>query len=698
MTTTTTFNDMGLRPELLEGIAKLGFETPTPVQAEVIPVLLNSDQDVVALAQTGTGKTAAFGLPILQTLDLERKVPQALILCPTRELCMQIARDLQSFASKLPAVRVLAVYGGAAMQPQLAALHRGVQVVVATPGRMLDMLRRKAVDLTTIERVVLDEADEMLNMGFEEDLEGILSTVPDKAQTLLFSATMPAEVAKISSKYMTKPVEITVGGLNAGAENVSHEYYVVQAKHRYPALRRIVDVYPRMYGIVFCRTRIETQLVADYLSVDGYNAEPLHGDLSQGQRDSVMRKFRERHVQILVATDVAARGLDVNDLTHVINYNLPDELNVYTHRSGRTGRAGKEGVSVSIVHLREQGKIRRLEHVLPKRFNRRQVPSGDEISRVRLMYMAERVLDHETVGGSVDKHIEELCTLLSELPKEEIIKRFVSIELHRMLAFYKNAPDLNVSALERYPSNSGSRPTRDGGPPQTGGGMVELVMNVGSVNGLTPPKLMNLVNAADRKSRIDIGRINIVKNQAYFQVPARHSDNLVDCFNRNHVDLHGRRVRVGVPGRAGSGPVPSSEPRQSYTPRSPSEPIRSGPESTRRSGPSRATPAPARPVSEAARKALAALGSAPAPAAKPTATEATHKPLKAAKASPKPRATVKPKATAKTKTASKTKTKTAAKTKRPKVKTKRAAASKVVGGMAKPRAKAHRKASPKKPA
>ena len=545
-----TFTELGLCPELLEGIARLGFETPTPVQAEVIPVLLESDRDVVALAQTGTGKTAAFGLPILELLKPNHAVPQALVLCPTRELCMQITRDLQSYASRLPAIRVLAVYGGADIVPQLAALRRGVQVVVATPGRMLDILRRKRVVFSKVARVVLDEADEMLNMGFEEDLEGILSTVPDSAQTFLFSATMPREVEKISRKYMKDPVEITLGTRNAGGENISHEYYVVQAKDRYRALRRLVDVYPRMYGIVFCRTRAETQQIADHLSIDGYNAEPLHGDLSQQQRDSVMKKFRKRHVQILVATDVAARGLDVNDLSHVINYTLPDELNSYTHRTGRTGRAGKEGIAVSIIHLREQFKVKRLSKTIGKKFTRQAVPTGEEISRVRLMNLAERVRDTETGTDLLDNHIEEMCTLLDDLSKEEIIKRFASIGLHRMLLFYREAPDLNEYDAQRPRDR---RPPRDSdrhhGQRRMPTGMVELVMNVGRRHGLTPQKLMTLVNVADRDSSVDIGRINIVRMQAYFEVPRTDSQSVIDAFARNQIDLDGRQVSVGLAGK-----------------------------------------------------------------------------------------------------------------------------------------------------
>jgi ATP-dependent RNA helicase DeaD len=548
------FAELGLRPEILEAVVKLNFETPTPVQATVIPALLETPRDLVALAQTGTGKTAAFGLPLLNMLDLERAMPQALILCPTRELCMQIARDLQGFATGLPAVSILAVYGGADIQPQLGALQRGVHIVVATPGRMLDVLRRKKVDFSQVARVVLDEADEMLNMGFEEELEGILSTVPEAAQTLLFSATMPAEVAKISRKYMTNPLEFVLGTRNAGSENVSHEYYVVHAKDRYAALRRIVDVYPRMYGIVFCRTRIETQQVADHLTADGYNAQALHGDLSQLQRDSVMKKFHKRHVQILVATDVAARGLDVEDLTHVINYNMPDELNAYTHRSGRTGRAGKDGISVSIIHLREQHKIKQLERVVGKKFSRKPVPTGEEVSRARLISLATRVRDYSDDKSLVDTHIDELAQLLSVLSKEEIIKRFVSIELHRLLHFYKGAPDLNVTTAARSP-----RPEREPRPkrqerttrePAETGRMVGLVMNVGSVNGLNPKKMMTLINVADRNRRVEIGRIHIVKKQAYFEVPEAQAQGVIESFAMGLIEQDGREVTVAL---AGSG-------------------------------------------------------------------------------------------------------------------------------------------------
>jgi ATP-dependent RNA helicase DeaD len=546
-----TFSKMGLRPEILEAIAGMGFEEPTPIQAEVIPHLLDSQRDIVGLAQTGTGKTAAFGLPLLQQLELKSAVPQALVLCPTRELCMQISKDMQNFASRLPNARILAVYGGTDIRPQLSALRRGVHVLVATPGRMLDVLRREAVDFGQISKVVLDEADEMLNMGFQEELEGILAEVPDDAQTLLFSATMPREVEKIARKYMEKPVEITVGQRNAGAENVSHEYYVVQAKNRYHVLRRIVDIYPRMYGIVFCRTRIETQQVADKLGVDGYNAEPLHGDLSQQQRDNVMRKFRDRHLQILVATDVAARGLDVTDLSHVINYNLPDELNAYTHRTGRTGRAGKEGIAVAIVHSREQFKIKRLERLIGKSFERRQVPSGEDVSRVRVMNLGQRVLEYRSDSNLLTNEIADLCDMLDDLPKEEIIKRFVSIELHRLLHFYKGAPDLNADSARgerRQRDRSDRRPGRDRAGARGSQPMVSLVMNVGSQNGLKPADLMSLVNAADRNSSIEIGRIKIVRQQSYFEVPEDQAQNVLDAFGSTTIELDGRPVGVAQAG------------------------------------------------------------------------------------------------------------------------------------------------------
>nr|WP_281281153.1 DEAD/DEAH box helicase [Pontiella sulfatireligans] len=437
------FTDLGLGPDVLAGIAKLGFETPTPVQAEVIPFLLKSEQDLVALAQTGTGKTAAFGLPLLEMLDVDRVVPQALVLCPTRELCKQITHDIAAFAAGMSRVKVQAVYGGAEISSQLLALDRGVHIVVATPGRMVDLLERECADFSQINHVVLDEADVMLNMGFEEDLNTILSSVPEKARVFLFSATMPREVARIAKNYMQHAHEITVGSRNAGSEGVSHEYCAVHAKDRYRALRRIVDAQPDMYGIIFCRTRLETQQVADNLRRDGYSAEPLHGDLSQQARDGVMKKFRGKQIPLLVATDVAARGLDVNDLTHVINYNLPDDLSTYTHRSGRTGRAGKSGISIAIIHQREYPILTRIESELGKKFTQRLVPTGSEIAESRLMSLACNVRDFKSGPGLIDQHIDQMVELLADVPKDELIKRFASLDLAKLLLYYRDSYDLN---------------------------------------------------------------------------------------------------------------------------------------------------------------------------------------------------------------------------------------------------------------
>ncbi len=538
------FTDMGLSPELLDGIARLKFEQPTPVQATVIPAILKDQRDLVALAQTGTGKTAAFGLPILQMLKREIKTPQALILCPTRELCMQIARDLEHFSASMHGVQILAVYGGADIRPQLTAMSRGVDVVVATPGRMHDMLRRRRANFARIQHVVLDEADEMLNMGFEEDLQAILSDVPDTAQKLLFSATMPKQVAAITRKYMKNPEEITVGTRNAGADNVRHEYAVVHARDRYPALKRLVDFYPEMYGIVFCRTRQETQDIADRLGRDGYKAESLHGDLTQAQRDRVMKKFRAREITMLVATDVAARGLDVDNLTHIINYSLPDELGSYTHRSGRTGRAGKNGVSIALINMREHYKVKHIEKTLGRPFIQRSVPSGIEICEAQLLALMKRLSEVSPEPGLIDDILPLLCKNLEGVSREDLLRRFASLELHRMLDYYGKEPDLNAEPL----SPPGKRAGR--GQRASDSDMAELVINLGKRNGLSPKKLMGLVNAVDRSSNIAVGRINITQMQTYFNVPSAAAQGLIDGFAQKPTEFDGRDVRVA---RAGQG-------------------------------------------------------------------------------------------------------------------------------------------------
>ena len=468
----STFAELGVGREILQALADLGFTAPTPIQAEIIPLVLQRQTDVVGLAQTGTGKTAAFGIPMLQLADPARRKPQALILCPTRELCVQVTRDLLALARHLPQIQVTAVYGGAPIEPQIRALRQGSQIIVATPGRLNDLIRRNSVDLSTIRRVVLDEADEMLNMGFKEELNAILAVTPPDKNTLLFSATMSREVAGIAATYMHQPVEITVGQKNMGAENVRHLYYMVQAKDRYLALKRVADLNPDIYAIIFCRTRQETQEIAEKLITDGYSADALHGDLSQTQRDAVMNKFRAKTIQMLVATDVAARGLDVSDLSHVINYNLPDDLASYTHRSGRTGRAGKSGVSIAIINLRELFKVRDIERKLGRRFEAARVPNGREICERQLLHLIDTVNRVQVDHARIEPFLPAVHEKLAGLDREELIKRFVSLEFNRFLDYYRHAPDLNVSDRERNDRPGRGVRTDDKRPPRAPKGSV----------------------------------------------------------------------------------------------------------------------------------------------------------------------------------------------------------------------------------
>jgi len=562
----TAFDNSGLAPTLLQAIAELGFETPTPVQAKVIPAFLKGTRDMVALAQTGTGKTAAYGLPLLHMTDLAKVAPQGLILCPTRELCLQIAKDLNSFAKHLRGVRVLAVYGGAPIDTQLRALHRGVHIIVATPGRLNDVLRRKRADLAGVKWVILDEADEMLNMGFQEDLEAILGAAPDTARTLLFSATMPRAVATMAGKYMDDPEEILVGHRNSGSDTVRHECYVVHAKDRYPALKRIIDCQPSLYGIVFCRTRAETQEVAAHLMSDGYNADALHGDLTQVQRDRVMHAFRARKLQLLVATDVAARGLDVNDLTHVINYNLPDDADLYTHRSGRTGRAGKEGISIVIANIREEYRLRSLEAVVRKRFTHKPVPSAREVCQSQLATVLEKIKGLDVDESRLGPYLPAIDAALASMSREELARRLVAQEFNRFLEYYQDAPDLNVRMPERgarvdrregdgrpprYERRDGdARPPRpefrDGGA-RTEGPVTRLVVNLGHRNALTPPSLMSLINRATRGPMLRIGRIEIGEDTSFFEVCGADARDLIQTLNHTHYE--NRQVRVLPQGR-----------------------------------------------------------------------------------------------------------------------------------------------------
>ncbi|MDX9883736.1 MAG: DEAD/DEAH box helicase [Prolixibacteraceae bacterium] len=529
-----TFSETGIKPELIKAISEIGFEVPTPVQEKTIPHLLNSSRDLIALAQTGTGKTAAFGLPILHNTDLGDRNVQTLILCPTRELCLQITRDLENFSKYLPGFKTIAVYGGADIGKQIKQLRSGGQIVVGTPGRVNDLLRRNILKVGNIKWLVLDEADEMLTMGFKDEMDAILANTPDEKQTLLFSATMPSEIADMTDKYLKSPEKITIGKKNAGAENVEHHYYVVHAKDKYATLKRIADNYPDCYAIVFCRTRMETKEVADALLADGYNADALHGDLSQAQRDTVMGKFRNKNLQMLVATDVAARGLDVSDLSHAINYSLPDDPEVYIHRSGRTGRAGKSGISVSILHLKETGKIRQIERLANKKFERRMVPGGDEICEKQLFYMIDKVVNVETDESQIEKYLPQIYEKLGHLDREELMKKFVSIEFNRFLAYYKNASDLNVHFEEkRKKEKEGRRSTR----------MVNMFINAGKKHYLSVTGLIGMINDYTKRKNIEIGKIDIQRKFSFFEIESDYAGLVVDKLNGAMVD--GFLVRVG---------------------------------------------------------------------------------------------------------------------------------------------------------
>ena len=523
----TKFADLGISKDILKGISELGFEQAMPVQEQVIPVLLESNRDIVALAQTGTGKTAAFGLPIVEQIITKDKYPQALILSPTRELCVQIAKDLMAYSKYVDGLKVLPVYGGANIDAQIRGLRMGAHVIVATPGRMLDLIKRKKADITNVKTVVMDEADEMLNMGFRDDLNDILESVPNERRTLLFSATMPKEVAAISKNYMSSPQEITVGKKNSGAENVKHLYYLVHARDRYLALKRIADVNPDIYAIIFCRTRMETKEVAEWLIKDGYSADALHGDLSQGQRDHVMSRFRSKNLQMLVATDVAARGLDVNDLTHVINYNLPDETEAYTHRSGRTGRAGKDGVSIAIVHLREKYRIKDIEKKINKKFEKAEIPTGEEVCKKQLFHLVDKMEHVEVDHNEINGLLPEIYKKLEWLDKEDLIKRFVSLEFNRFLEYYKNSPDLNVPDEKDFNQKGKDKGKRRGNNKD----FTRLFINVGQNQGLNAQRLMGLVNESTRDRNIPIGKIDIMKSFSFFEIDKEYTDKVLSGLN-----------------------------------------------------------------------------------------------------------------------------------------------------------------------
>ena len=551
-----TFEELGVSAPLRKAVEELGFETPMPIQERVIPRLLGDAQDIIALAQTGTGKTAAFGLPVLQRVDPAMKRPQALVLAPTRELCLQISGDLVDFSIYEPGVKVIPVYGGSSIESQIRALRHGAQIIVATPGRLIDLIKRGVVKLDEVTTVVLDEADEMLNMGFLDSIEEILSHIPADRKMLLFSATMPEGILKIAKRYMKDYEEIVVGSRNEGAENVRHIYYMVNARDKALALKRVVDNSPNIYAIIFCRTRRDTQEVADNLIRDGYNAEALHGDLSQQQRDIVMKKFRDRVVDILVATDVAARGLDVSDLTHVINYGLPDDTSVYTHRSGRTGRAGKSGVSIAIIHSREKGKLREIKRIIGKSFERREVPTPEHIIEKQLYCLADRIERVKVSEDEIARYLPGISRKLEWLSEEDLLKRIISLEFNRLLAYYKDAPKIDF--IDAKPERKGKNKGKNGDKPSherpkddaekdrrtASRGMERIYVNVGKRDGFFAGNLIELLNKQVTGKRVDVGRIDLLPAYSLFDVKKSDARKVVGALTG--ADFYGKRLHSEI--------------------------------------------------------------------------------------------------------------------------------------------------------
>ena len=553
-----TFLELGLGSELLQAISEQGYEHPMPVQEEVIPFLLNENEnsDLVALAQTGTGKTAAYGLPILQrgpSADAPgRRLPYALILAPTRELCLQIADDLEGFGKYLKHIKILSVYGGANIEPQIRALRAGIDIVVATPGRLIDLMKRGAADLSEVRCLILDEADEMLSMGFQEDINSIMEGLPEEHRTLLFSATMSKEIERIANKYLKDKKEIQVGSRNEGAENVNHIYYMVHAKDKYLALKRVVDFFPRIYAIIFCRTKVETQEVADNLIRDGYNADALHGDLSQQQRDLTMQKFRQHRTQLLVATDVAARGLDVDDLTHVINYGMPDDVEVYTHRSGRTGRAGKKGCSICIVNMREKARIKQVEKIIKKEFEKGVMPEPKEICRKQLYHVIDDIERVEVDEEEIAPFMEDVSKRWEWLDKEDLIKRVLSREFGRFLQYYANAPELTAPAATSSRDERGKEKGRKKGGSRTAEeGYARLFLNVGKMDGMFAREIIGMINNNVKGDKVEIGRIDLMKNFSFVEVAEADAERVMKSL-KHGVTVKGRSVVADL-----STPAPS---------------------------------------------------------------------------------------------------------------------------------------------
>jgi ATP-dependent RNA helicase DeaD len=523
------FDEMGFTPDILRAIEDLGFEQPMPVQEKVIPLILSNEQDIIALAQTGTGKTAAYGLPLVFATDPDKNTTQALIICPTRELCIQITGDLHTYAKHTGKLKILAVYGGSSIENQIRELKKSVHIIVSTPGRLIDLIGRRAAKLGNVRTVILDEADEMLNMGFIDSINEILEEVPEGRRTLLFSATMPPEISSIARKYMHNPAEVVIGTKNSSAENVSHDYYLVHAKDKYKVLKRIADFEPDIYAIIFCRTRKETQEIASKLINDGYNADALHGDLSQAQRDAVMQKFRQKNLQMLVATDVAARGLDVDDLTHVINFSLPDDAEVYTHRSGRTGRAGKTGISISLVHLREKNNLHKIERLLKKPFRSLPVPSGTEICGKQLFNWVDKLekvaIDHQ----EIEKFLPDIKKKLENFDREDLLRRVVSLEFNRFLNDYRTGDDEVETFTDKEITFNKSE--RKNSRQKYQGNYKRLFINLGKSDGFYPEQLIELVNRNTRGKKIPLGKIDLLKNFSFFEVQSDFSDELIRSLN-----------------------------------------------------------------------------------------------------------------------------------------------------------------------
>lgn len=545
-----TFEGLGLDAKLVQATDALGFTEPTPIQEKAIPVLLSGTTDLVGLAQTGTGKTAAFGLPLLQLVDSSLKYPQALIVCPTRELCMQIVNEMELFKKYVPAMKLLAVYGGTSISMQIRDLRRGIHIVVATPGRLIDLIERKAINLEQISYVVLDEADEMLNMGFQDDIEFILQNTPQRESTWLFSATMPPQIKKVSKKYMKTPVEITVGKVNTANKNVDHQYFVVNAQHRYEALKRLIDFNPGIYGIIFTRTKLDAQNIAEKLTREGYDIDALHGDLTQQQRDRVMKQFREKALQLLIATDVAARGIDVKEITHVINFELPDDMEVYTHRSGRTGRAGNTGICMSIVHSREVGKIKQIERMIQVPFHKLEIPTGKDVCRKQFFTFMDKLIQTDISHGDYETYLPMLEEKFADISKEEVLKRVAAMEFDRFLKYYENAEDLNIrdDRRERRPlrepggAKIGSRDTGKREYRGSTNGNMRLFVNLGTKDGFYKASFLQFILDMSDLPKEVLGKIDMKELNSWIEIDPKAAEKMISAIDGKK--FKGRRIRM----------------------------------------------------------------------------------------------------------------------------------------------------------